>query len=273
MDGTFDSCPALFSGGQLFSIHIFHLDKLLCVVFCLTSTKSTSFYNTLFAILHRGAARLGLQLKPAMLLSDFESGLIPAVANSFPQTFHRGCHFHFCQAIYRQVQSLGLVQAYDSRPEIRLHIRKLMALAFLPVSSVRLTFATLSFQADPILAPLFQYFRHQWMSAIGPSTWNVYGESVRTNNDCEGWHRRFNNAVNTHHPNLWKFLRCLHEEQAAADLLRHQIVAGRVARRHASTYTVIQKRLMAKLKRRFDSGAVSVDEYLEGVSYNLEERH
>ena len=55
-------------------------------------------------------------------------------------------------------------------------------------------------------------------------------------------------------------------------VVTHQIVAFRVARRHASTYTVIQKRL-AKLKRRFDSGAVSVDEYLEGVSYNLEERH
>ena len=85
MDGTFDSSPALFMGGQLFSIHIFHLDKLLPVVFCLTSTKSTSFCNTLFVILHREAARLGLQLKPTTILSDFESGLIPAVANSsFP---------------------------------------------------------------------------------------------------------------------------------------------------------------------------------------------
>jgi hypothetical protein len=79
-----------------------------------------------------------------------------------------------------------------------------MALAFLPLLTVRLTFATLELQADPILHPVFLYFKQQWLSNIPPAMWNVYGCDLRTNNDCEGWHLRFNTAVGTHYPNIWK---------------------------------------------------------------------
>ena len=41
----------------------------------------------------------GLQLNPATVLSDFETGFIAAVAQEFPGSLHRGYHFHFCQVI------------------------------------------------------------------------------------------------------------------------------------------------------------------------------
>ena len=47
--------------------------------------------------------------------SIFKSGLIASVATSFPDARHCGCHFHFCQAIYRKVQDSGLTAAYDDR--------------------------------------------------------------------------------------------------------------------------------------------------------------
>jgi hypothetical protein len=218
MDGTFDACPAQFAGGQLYTIHAFHHDKLLPLAYCLTSVKSRQFYVTLFDILKREASRLGLSLNPSAILSDFESGLIPAVQLAFPQTRHRGCHFHFCQAIYRNVQRLGLVPAYDSQPNVRVQVRQLMALAFLPVAIVRMTFTTLELQASPVLQPLFQYFRHEWLTSIPVALWNVYHEDLRTNNDCEGWHVRFSNAIGRHHPNIWKFLHCLLEEQASVKM-------------------------------------------------------
>jgi len=76
---------------------------------------------------------------------------------AFPQSVYRGCHFHFCQAIYRQgqVQHLGLVGAYNTQPDVRLQVRQLVVLAFLPVAIVRLTFNNLEAQADPVLIPLF----------------------------------------------------------------------------------------------------------------------
>jgi hypothetical protein len=225
IDGTFESCPSLFS--QLFTIHAFDHDKLLPLVYSLMSDKRRESYESIFAILKREAAQLGLQLNPASILSDFESGFLPAIRASFPNSRHRGCHFHFTQAIYRQVQSLGLVSAYSTQAEVRLQIRQLMALAFLPVSIVRLTFNTLERLIDPILAPLFVYFRQQWLTDVPTVTWNVYGEDMRTNNHCEGWHNRFNGVLRQHHPNIWLILRCIQEEQATVEVTRQQLAAGK----------------------------------------------
>ena len=112
--------------------------------------------------------------------SIFESGLIASVATSFPDAHHRGCHFHSCRAIYCKVQALGLTTAYDTDTEARLETPQLMALAFLPVAVVRLTFGTLETMSMSTLQPLFQYFRQQWSSVALLSTaphvsapWNV----------------------------------------------------------------------------------------------------
>jgi len=51
------------------------------------------------------------------------------------------------------------------QPDVRVQVTQLMALAFLPVAIVRLTFATLEQQANDILRPLFQYFRQEWLTA------------------------------------------------------------------------------------------------------------
>ena len=123
--------------------------------------KRRQSYMAIFTLLKNEAIRVGLQLNPRNIMSDFESGLISAVRVYFPTSRHRGCHFHFTQAIYRQVQGMGLVQAYTTQPNIRLQIRQLMALAFLPVAIVRVTFGVLEWQSHQILAPLFGYFRRQ----------------------------------------------------------------------------------------------------------------
>ncbi|KII68549.1 hypothetical protein RF11_02835 [Thelohanellus kitauei] len=39
----------------------------------------------------------------------------------------------------------------------------------------------------------------------------------RTNNAIEGWHRAFSNMVDSHHPNIYKFLEFLKKEQALVD--------------------------------------------------------
>ena len=102
--------------------------------------------------------------------------------------------------------------------------------------------------------------------------WNVSGEDIRTNNDCEGWHVRCNNAINKHHPNIWKFLACLLNEQASVEVVHQQLLAGRRARRHNSKYVSVQKRLRT-LKARYDNGRMSAIDYITGVSHNLAERH
>ena len=217
MDGTFDACLALFA--QLLTIHAVDQDKLVPVVYALLADKRHDTYVNVFDILKNEAVNLSLQLQPTTILSDFEAGFVSAVRSAFPMSRHRGCHLHFCQSIYRQVQALGLVRNYEANPEIRLQVRQLMALTFLPVAIVRMTFHLLQSQANPVLLGLFEYFERQWMTSTVPALWKVHGNDVwRTNNHCEGWHNRFNRAISKHHPNIWLFLRAIQQEQAATEL-------------------------------------------------------
>ena len=70
-------------------------------------------------------------------------------------------------------------------------IQKVMALPFLEEEDIRLHFQRLQQTANT--APLRQftnYVSSTWIESITwpPSSWSVFMQSVRTNNDVEGWH-------------------------------------------------------------------------------------
>jgi len=48
--------------------------------------------------------------------------------------------------------------------------------------------------------------------------WSVFGQSVRTNNDVEGWHRRLNGKTSHGQLNLYLLLRLLGGEAALVDV-------------------------------------------------------
>lgn len=54
-----------------------------------------------------------------------------------------GCYVQFTQAIYRQIQQLGLTGAYGNNEFVRMTCRKLMALALLPSPLVLQSFEDL----------------------------------------------------------------------------------------------------------------------------------
>ena len=105
-----------------------------------------------------GTLKKGLQpnvvLSPNLLTCDFESGQIVSIRVEFTTVHTRGCYFHFCQAVYRYVQMLGLYQLYINDESSRLRIRKLLALAFLAIVQIPLSFENLKSQCSHELQPL-----------------------------------------------------------------------------------------------------------------------
>jgi hypothetical protein len=95
MDGTFSSVPRIYQ--QLFTISAFFDNRLLPLVYVLMSRKTMSAFVRMFQALKRSCQNLGVQLQPDDLMTDFETGLIPAIQQEFPATRHKGCHFHHCQ--------------------------------------------------------------------------------------------------------------------------------------------------------------------------------
>jgi hypothetical protein len=94
------------------------------------------------------------------------------------------------QAVYRRVQNLGLSTIYVNDIDIRTSVRKLMALALLPVDKVQIAFDNLrtnsSENVKETLHQLFLYFDNYWMQEIPLLRWNAHGLQHRTNNICEG---------------------------------------------------------------------------------------
>ena len=50
----------------------------------------------------------------AAVMVDFEAALWLALAQELSDVVVKGCTFHFCQAVWRKVQELGLQTAYTN---------------------------------------------------------------------------------------------------------------------------------------------------------------
>jgi hypothetical protein len=86
------------------------------------TSKTQHMYTDVFDAIKTAAMQRNKVFAPMEVMSDFETGLIPAVATAFPTALHKGCYFHFTQAIFRNVQQLGLAPAYMAQDNIRMQV-------------------------------------------------------------------------------------------------------------------------------------------------------
>ncbi|CAF5073750.1 unnamed protein product, partial [Rotaria sp. Silwood1] len=136
----------------------------------LLSDRKKSTYQCLFRELKSVAATMNRVFKPERIITDFESGLMPAISVEFPGAVHNGCYFHYNQSIYRRIQSLGLATAYSSDDEVRSCCRKLMSLAMMPLQEVETSFYNLRTETNSRvkqeLHQLFLYLDQYWMTEV-----------------------------------------------------------------------------------------------------------
>lgn len=142
LDGTFKTCPHPYP--QFFTIHGLYQDRVVPFVFVLMTGKEIGQYRQIFSHIKRRYNRItNNQLSPDRIISDFEIAMMNAAETEFPQSNSCRCLFHLCQSIWRRVQRLGLRRAYERNRNLRKFVRKVMALAYLPVLLVRANFAQL----------------------------------------------------------------------------------------------------------------------------------
>ena len=267
MDGTFRTAPRIAK--QCYSLHGDVDGHVLPLVYCLLASKSREVYFWMLTEIKRKMADLDLQLNPDTVITDFEAAMFPTIRAHFPNAAHKGCYFHFTQAIWKQVQYQRLATRYREEADTRKTVRMLMALAFLPVLCVRPALAQLETEIPPgddDMSNLVDYFRRTWLGLFPPSTWSVYSENVRTNNQVEGWHSRMNKKIAKAHPNFYQWLKHVREEQAATETTAHRAALGAAPPARRRKYVALDERL-ARLKDRFQAGDLTVFEYLSRVRH------
>ena len=114
--------------------------------------------------------------------------------------------------------------AYMNSDRVHQFIRQLMALPYLPKEHIRSSFNRLYLTVPVSARPLrrfMSYIKSTWItsSTFPVNTWSVFGQSVRTNNDVEGWHQCLNKKAKGQSLQLYVMTKLLSDEARFVALL------------------------------------------------------
>ena len=116
MDGTFRVVPSLFA--QLYTLHAYYMGQMFPLLYFLLPDKEKLTYKRMLELLKEYAATHGLPFPPARFHIDYEASALLAIAETFIGVEVKGCNFHYTQAVWRNVQELGLTRFYKSDPAV-----------------------------------------------------------------------------------------------------------------------------------------------------------
>ncbi|XP_069114505.1 uncharacterized protein [Argopecten irradians] len=271
VDGTFKVVKRPFV--QLFSIHGFvtaddneNAAKQVPLVFVLMTRRQTSDYVKVFeALLDLLPRRAAVQT----LVADFEKATWAAARVTIPGVVIRGCNFHWNQAIWRKVQEVGLQVEYMQKTDVYTTIRRVMALPFVPSDEVENCFNMIRVPegGNEKMEQLCRYVDRNWIhSQTFPiQSWNVFGVSTRTNNDCEGWHRRLSHTARDTTPPFYVLVPLLHEEAKKLPLQKQMVEEGALTRLQRSATRQFQGKIF-RLWSKYEAEIITCLELLNTIS-------
>ncbi|XP_053400166.1 uncharacterized protein LOC123539956 [Mercenaria mercenaria] len=229
------------------------MGQLLPLAYCLLTRKTRAIYTQMFLSLKDQAEKRGFSVCVTRLRVDFEDACIKAFTDVFPEARVECCFFHLCQAHWRKIVDLGLRTQYIADEHLALSLRMFTALAFVPVEHVYHVFAELCETVPDAAHAIIPYMeetyvggyrsesstkpdgslvlKRQWREPTYPvGLWNVHERTLagepRTNNQHEGWHRRFKTIVDKHHPNIFLFIDKLRSEQSRTETQVEKLIGG-----------------------------------------------
>jgi len=214
-------------------------------------------------------------------MADFEKASLNACELVFPRAHLAGCFFHLGQCLWRKVQDCNLAEAYREDESVRMYVKMLLALGFVPVAHVPQAFDELVETSPPQLATINDYWEDNFIGRqrrnrrgnprFAITLWNMHDRVndglPRTNNSVEAWHRSFQQTADCHHPSVYKLVDQFRKEQDHVEQMVERFRSGyRQPEASKSKYMKLNRRLMA-LTPIYRT--VPLIDYLRGIANNL----
>jgi hypothetical protein len=277
MDGTFTALPDIFD--QLYTIHIKVHGEFMPHLWCLLPNKQMNTYLRLFRLLKSEAARVQRQLNPAVIHIDFEMAVISAVRAEFGVE-PSGCLFHFCQSILRHMAANGLLTSYNANnpTDVRKTVRRLMSLPLVPPLRIDQAFHAVANSApnvpgiDVLINYVWSTYIDQHTALFDRAIWNCFDMADRTTNACEAYHRVLNEYFHHRHPDPFKFVQFLQEQEMEFERRHGQLQVGAPSRKRKPVYLLIDEALRRLRETYFGAGIPSIASvltYMDAVAHQL----
>ena len=137
------------------------------------------------------------------MMIDFEQSIM--LDRVYPLVPQKGCLFHLSKNIYKHVQNEGLTQLYLNDAVFRTNIRMISAISFAPIADTIKALDELCNHVGNQEQVILDYFESTYIGEMrrgrrlpprfSHAMWNmnlrIQQDLLRTNNDLEGWHNRF----------------------------------------------------------------------------------
>ena len=175
-----------------------------------------------------------------------EGKLITATSFRDNQLAETRDRYAYAKELYSEPSSLYRVQKWSSTTPASPSVRRLRLLA---ASYLRDWYrpSHLPFSNDQrknrlVVRCMFS-FGIRWINtkACPPSSWSVYGQPVRTNNDIEGWHNSLNRRAGGRvHLPFYLLIQLLHRESSVCTVQVRLVNARKLQRIQRKKYRALQ---------------------------------
>ncbi|CAF1334403.1 unnamed protein product [Rotaria magnacalcarata] len=273
-DGTFKTRPLLFQ--QVYVLMGKYHGETIPLFWCLTSCRTQSLYAVIWKKLKKIAKHMKLTWKMTQCMMDFERAVINSFHDAFPNVDLKCCWYHFVQALWRKIQTLGLTIPYETDPIVNTWLKQFMAL---PLISKELVNVSLQLLKDTIPSndnkyhKFINYFEREYMKRTSIDLWHHGCNDMKTNNSLEGYNYRLFTRFGLH-PSIWEFIHFLKNEEAIASHRITHLGGGSGITSSSLVYSAMQSRRNAEkqnkhlsnLENLFFSKAIGLKEYLKSAS-------
>jgi len=248
-------------------------------LWCLLPDKQMNTYVRLFRQLKRQAQRIQSQLNPIHIHIDFEMAVVLAVRAEFGIE-PSGCLFHFSQSILRHMAADGLLASYNTNNprEVRTTVRRLMSLALVPPLRVDQAYQSICNTAPNVFGmnTLINYVGRTYVdnqtALFNRDIWSCYDRTDRTTNSCEAYHRVLNDRFRHRHPDPFKFVAFLQEQEMEIERRHAQLQLGAQPNKRRPVYLMVEETL-ARLRVNYFGGGIPnlarLVTYMDAVAHQL----
>ncbi|CAF1045622.1 unnamed protein product, partial [Brachionus calyciflorus] len=199
-----------------FTKHAWDYNEMHACVFIFLTNKTEDIYNKLLDKLKLAAEKLGFFLNPDLIVSDYEAAVINALKTKIFNASIKGCHFHYTQALWKNVRLIGLTNKYSENASIREWLNYFKSLPFVPFEELDNVFLQIkSIKPSESVSKLdefISYFTRTWIlhKIFTPFTWNHFNtEGPRTYNHVEGFNHKINNYIDNNHLHVYSAINTL----------------------------------------------------------------